>query len=170
MQDMMRSVFERISGALAIVVSAFAVTVIVSGCICFVFKIQPAVVMSDSMRPVINAGDLCFVDRKDRDVGVGRIIAFRKGGVHDLTVMHRIIDIRKDGSGSFVTKGDSNKDPDMGYVSPDDVIGSYMFSVPGLGYFVYFVSTPSGIFLCFFILAGYIVLLTYLRSRGKSEG
>lgn len=97
--------------------------------------IAPSAVLTGSMNPEIEAGDVVLIDRTvHADLSKGDIIQFRRNG-H--TVVHRIVEMTQteDGRTAFITKGDANNAPDSGQVLPDQVIGRYLFRIPKLGCF-----------------------------------
>lgn len=94
----------------------------------------PSAVLTGSMEPCIEPGDLVIIDKTAHDsLAVGDVIQFKRDGV---TVLHRIVGITQSEKGqtAFVTKGDANNAPDSQPVSADDVIGRYLFRIPKIGY------------------------------------
>ena len=91
--------------------------------------ITPLVVLSDSMYPAIEAGDLIMIRRSDDGAYTqGDIIAFYDnddGGAEPMIVTHRIVDVEHlpDGSAMYTTQGDANNSPDKDAVRQADVIG-----------------------------------------------
>lgn len=132
----------------------------------------PMVVLTDSMHPVIQSGDLIFChtvdagDLKDNDV----ITFFDPMGNGSTVVTHRIIETRNDDDGktSFVTQGDNNNTPDRIPVEAEDVIGTYRSRIPGAGHLVIFMQTPSGTLLCCACPILLIAIYDALRRR-KAE-
>lgn len=94
----------------------------------FVLGWTPLVVVSDSMRPLIRAGDVVLVDEPGGMVGPGTVIAFEAG---DDIVVHRVL--RLDHDISYVTKGDANQGPDSTPVLSNQVVGRGRLLVPYLG-------------------------------------
>ena len=146
-------VIHKVIGVVRDVLFALALVVIAALLACLVFQIKPAVVLSGSMEPEIHTGSLALIDLKDRDAEAGDAIAFKTGNV---LVTHRIV--REEG-GAFVTKGDANRKEDLWRVSPEEIIGTTVYSIPYLGYVVQRFKSPAGItilvagFLIFFILS-----------------
>lgn len=92
------------------------------------------VVVSGSMTPFLNVGDLVVVDTRinSGDVLVGDVIAFYLG--RDI-VIHRVIQILNTSSRvKYVTKGDANESPDPFRVTHDALLGKYVFKIPLVGY------------------------------------
>lgn len=97
------------------------------------FAFHPTTVLSGSMRPLMDVGDVAIVAKVPADiVKEGDIIQFRKEKVN---VMHRVIEIQETEDGKFfITKGDANKDPDTDPVVPEQVIGRVIFKIPKIGW------------------------------------
>lgn len=112
------------------IIFAAALCIILSAVVCLLLQIKPAIVVSGSMEPEIHTGSLVFIDMKKTEAEVGDIIAFEKGSIF---VTHRIEKITEEG---YITKGDANKTADMGVVTEDAVIGTAIFSIPYVGYFL----------------------------------
>lgn len=94
-----------------------------------------ATVLSGSMVPTFQTGDLVLMQTFDRDVKVGDIVMFPMYGFKE-PITHRVINIKGD---NFLTKGDANPYPD-GY-SPKEriaakavIIGNSPILLKGLGY------------------------------------
>ena len=99
-------------------------------CITAPFGIRPYVILSGSMEPGIPTGSVAYIDVKDRtDLEVGDVIMYRAS--EEINVTHRIIDF--DSAGNLITKGDANDTADLRPVSPNSVVGTYVFSIPYIG-------------------------------------
>lgn len=117
--------------------------------------IQPYIVLSGSMEPAIHTGAMVYVKETDpAQLEVGDIITFRIAG--DIPATHRIVEVTEEG---FVTKGDANEHEDNGIVPHSSVIGSYLFSIPGLGYIVSFVQQPPGTYIGIGFAAALLLLM-----------
>ncbi|MEN4006639.1 MAG: signal peptidase I [Methanobacteriaceae archaeon] len=99
------------------------------------------VVVSGSMEPVLQRGDIVIVDNNPDTAYVGDIIVYRATW-SPKPVIHRIIYIGKtpEGDTFFVTKGDNNPSPDPVVVHPDQVISKAVsindapLVIPKVGY------------------------------------
>jgi signal peptidase I len=105
---------------------------------------QALTVMSGSMQPSLNPGDVIAVkgvEPKDAcaEIGIGNIVTyFAESGASDL-VTHRVI--AKD-SGTypdgthcrFATQGDANNAADPDLISPEQVRGKFMYGIPAVGW------------------------------------
>ncbi len=122
------------------------------------FGIKQFAVLSGSMEPDIKVGSLVF----DKEVGnteikKGDVITFK---LSDKTfVTHRVDSINSDGS--YVTKGDANKNVDGKVVTKKEVVGIYKFNIPYLGYVTLYGRTPLGVAaVCGILIV--IILLNFL--------
>ena len=114
-------------------------------------RVAPAVghelfaVRGRSMEPAIPLGALIVVTPRDpADLVTGEIITWR--GDNEVWVTHRIVEIFEgDGARHFRTQGDGNETPDGALVPQRAVVGSVDAWVPGLGYAMLLLSTPTGI-------------------------
>lgn len=139
-------------------IAFMAMIVIMVAVICLVLQFKPAIVVSGSMEPTIQTGSLLLVDKKDKDIEVGDIIAYKN---HEMEVSHRVVDITSNG---YVTKGDNNDNVDFYQVRESDLIGTVMFSVPKLGYVLDWVKSIQGIIVMATICIG-CVLISMLRNE-----
>ena len=127
--------------------------------------VKPAVVLSGSMEPTVETGSVAFINTKDRNVGIGDVVQYRI--VQDngeMKVLHRIIDIRDDGT--FVTKGDNNDTEDMNPVGIDQINGKYLMRIPGIGHII---ETPLYIIVFFSVLIGVHVLAWLLSVLAEDD-
>lgn len=100
-----------------------------------VFPFQPTAIVSGSMRPTFDVGDIVIVARRNPQLlKVGDIIQFR-GEESSIPTVHRIISTKDEGGTKlFVTKGDANNGPDRMPVPPENVTGTVIFTVPKAGW------------------------------------
>ncbi|MBN2094644.1 MAG: signal peptidase I [Candidatus Aenigmarchaeota archaeon] len=123
--------------------------------------IQFRTVVSGSMSPAINVGDVVAIARVNAsDLKIGDIITFGSAGTY---TTHRIINVTPDG---FLTKGDANEDPDMEVTRPGSVEGIVIFCIPYLGHLGNFVRTPMG-FALFIFIPGLLIILNELAKIKK---
>ena len=113
-----------------------------------VLGVKPAVVLSGSMDPAIQVGDLIFVNDCDpAALTEGDVVCYLSSGK---AITHRIVSIAEGGDGQppLVTKGDANNAEDRLAVSFDQVQGQWSGArVPGLGNAILFMQTPAGMIL-----------------------
>ena len=100
---------------------------------------------SDSMSPVMHAGDLLVVDNaRPADVRVGDIVTFSDHTRHGDLVTHRVVrKIDKETSVSFVTKGDANTGVERWAMDRDGTLGVHALTVPKLGFVAAWFSKPT---------------------------
>ena len=97
------------------------------------------VVLSGSMSPVIDTGDMIIDEKLAADraahLQVGQIISFLPNDGTGTPITHRIHAITAIGGQLvYVTKGDANNAPDATPVSPSRVVGLYDAKIPAAGY------------------------------------
>jgi len=118
------------------------------------------VVLSESMNPTINMGDLVITSSVDsNDIKVGDIVAFNDGD-KQFPVTHRVINVTATG---FVTKGDANEDPDFKVRSKSSVVGKIVFWVPFAGYLVYFSRSIYGL-IFLIVIPGAFLIFTEIKN------
>ena len=88
--------------------------------------VAPHVELSDSMAPVLRAGDVVWLERiAAREARVGDVVAFADPE-REAVVLHRVRRIRADrGRLSFTTRGDANNQPEMWAVDREGRLGRY---------------------------------------------
>ncbi len=98
------------------------------------FPLQPTTIISGSMRPVLEVGDVVIIAKMPGDrVKPGEIIQFREAG--GVTTVHRVVDIEQvEGKKLLITQGDANREPDEEPVLPANVVGKAVFSIPRVGW------------------------------------
>ncbi|KAI7985933.1 Signal peptidase complex catalytic subunit SEC11C [Camellia lanceoleosa] len=78
------------------------------------------VVLSESMEPAFQRGDILFLHMSKDPIRVGEIVVFDVEG-RDIPIVHRVIKVheRQDtGEVDVLTKGDHNRDDDRGLYAP----------------------------------------------------
>lgn len=169
---------------LIIIIAFFAIVTFSrkgSGNVMRVFGYTPMTVLSDSMAPVFHKDDLILVHQGDPgSYQVGDIISFWTVIDNQRVInTHRIVSIYNEGGiVQYTTRGDANSLDDQYLVTPADVIGSYVVSVPVLGSVLSFLSTGTGFLvvivlpiLAFFLyqLYRFILLLIDLKRQTVIE-
>ncbi len=134
----------------------------------------PMIVLTDSMYPGIQSGDLIICHTKDaEDVEVGDVISFfDPAGNGTSVVTHRVVEITtQDGELAFRTKGDANNAEDASLVPAQSLVGVYRSRLAGAGNVAMFMQTTSGLIVCVIVpmvlLVGYDLIRrrTYDRRR-----
>ncbi len=90
------------------------------------------VVLSGSMEPAFQRGDILFLNNAIDEVGVGDVVVFKIKD-RDIPIVHRILKVhqsREDGEVELLTKGDNNRVDDRGLYAPgqlwlrrEDILG-----------------------------------------------
>lgn len=103
-------------------------------------------VISGSMEPTYNVGDLIYVKEVNPyDIEVGTPITFVLN--ENLVVAtHRVVEVDTENQ-HFYTKGDANDTEDASPVHFNNVIGVPQFSIPLLGYVSDFIQNPPGMYI-----------------------
>lgn len=109
-------------------------------------------VISGSMEPEYNVGDLIFVKEVDPyEIEEGTAITFVLN--EDLVVAtHRVVEVDTENQ-HFYTKGDANNTVDATPVHFNNVIGVPQFGIPLLGYVSDFIQNPPGTYITIGVLA-----------------
>jgi signal peptidase len=94
---------------------------------------RPSIISSGSMTPTLQVGDVIItVEASPNDIKIGDIIQYSR---ENEIIAHRVVDIQQqEGTKYFITKGDDNNAPDPDPVSPSQVIGKTVFTIPKLGW------------------------------------
>lgn len=132
----------------------------------------PMIVLTDSMVPAINSGDLIVCrTAAPESVKVGDVICYYSRPTVNLeTVTHRVTEITTtdEGNLAWVTKGDANNAADAKKVEAGQLVGVYMFRVPGAGRIAMFMQTPQGI-LAFVVLPLILLVIYDIFRRRQYE-
>jgi len=134
------------------------------------------VVVSDSMAPNINKGDLLFLQGVDpEDIEVGDVIVYDAHGLWvgapDDPIVHRVIDIiEEDDKLYFVTKGDANDHKDKEPVPGNRVLGKVIGRIPYVGW-VKIILTDYGLLFPVIIILSVPLVVSILWDliKGESE-
>jgi signal peptidase len=99
------------------------------------------VVLSGSMEPAFQRGDILFLNNDDSPIRAGEIVVFKIEG-REIPIVHRILNVHedKDGVAKYLTKGDNNNIDDRGLYKPGqrwlarkDIMGRARGSLPFVG-------------------------------------
>ena len=140
----------------------------------------PMTVQSDSMSPTFDQGDLIVIKTCDTSkLQVGDIVTFHTIIENQYALnTHRIESIDElNGMRSFTTKGDNNDVADTHIISDGDIVGQYVFKIPGMGKVMDFLSSTWGFLivivlsmLLFFIYQVYhLVIVGMNLKRAMAE-
>lgn len=107
----------------------------------------PFVVLSDSMAPQYQAGDLVYIQSHEpTGIEVGDIIAYRAespDGEDRRVVLHRVVAADREAE-VFTAKGDANGHADADPVPYNQVVGTAAFAIPQIGHLSTFLSLAFG--------------------------
>ncbi len=107
-------------------------------------------IVSPSMDPVIKVYDV-VVNKKVTNpdqIQVGDIITYvsTNASSEGMTITHRVIEINKTSEGiyEYRTQGDNNSEPDLAYVTFDNVLGKEIMIIPKLGRIQFLIANKKG--------------------------
>lgn len=112
---------------------------------------MPLIVLTDSMYPTIESGDLIICHTEDAEnIQVGDIISFfDPAGNGTSIVTHRVLEVtEQDGEIAFKTKGDGNNVEDQMLVPAEKLVSVYQTRIPGAGNVAMFMQTTPGLIVC----------------------
>uniref|UniRef100_A0A6U5HKR9 Signal peptidase complex catalytic subunit SEC11 n=1 Tax=Corethron hystrix TaxID=216773 RepID=A0A6U5HKR9_9STRA len=118
--------------ALNLAMIVFSALMIWKGLMCVTKSESPVVVvLSGSMEPAFQRGDILFLDNSNPEVAVGDVVVFKIRD-RDIPIVHRILKAHRkaDGKVELLTKGDNNRVDDRGLYAPgqlwlerEDILG-----------------------------------------------
>jgi signal peptidase len=116
--------------------AGFAVGIALALSVPFAFGARPLTVLSGSMEPALDTGDVVVVKRiSPADALPGEIVTFSDPQDPGKLVTHRVRRVRVDGGRvTFVTRGDANNVSERWQVSASGEISRVLYRVPELGH------------------------------------
>ncbi|HVI43109.1 MAG TPA: signal peptidase I [Anaerovoracaceae bacterium] len=117
-----------------------------------IFGFAQVVVMSGSMLPAIEAGDMIII-KEQKKYEENDIVTYRRD---QILITHRVIELTQSG---VVTKGDANNVNDNP-VPLSDIEGKVVLCIPNAGNIILFLKKPTGI-----LAVSCMVLLLYMISH-----
>lgn len=164
MSNTLKKIWNIVSTVLVVVIVLCAVFLLGSRLLGF----QVYTVLSGSMEPEYNVGDLLYVKEVDvNSIEVGDPITFVLN--EDLVVAtHRVVKVDTENQ-RFYTKGDANEIEDSAPVHFNNVIGVPQFSIPKLGYVSDFVQHPPGMYITIGVGIVLILLVFVPDMIGKKK-
>lgn len=118
---------------------------------------EPYQILSGSMEPTLQVGEIVLIDTNDTNVEDGDVIAFYMG---EQVVIHRIQETVSDGV--YITKGDGNPNADFSPVEQAEIIGTMWMH---LGWVSFFWSASSSK-----IKFAYVLVLVILNVTAELWG
>jgi signal peptidase len=140
-----------------------------------VFGYLPMTVLTGSMLPYINPGDM-IIDKKINylSVNLGDVITYSNGEA--MLITHRVVDIVNEGEVTkYKTKGDANNSEDSKLVSQEQIVGKYVFKIPYAGYISHFARSIYGYIILILIPAFLLVwdqvkaILSEIKSNKNNK-
>ena len=136
----------------------------------------PLIVLTDSMYPEIESGDLIICNTAEaEDIKVNDVISFfDPAGNGTSIVTHRVIEIvEEDGEILFRTRGDNNNTEDKELVPAENLVGIYKMRIAGAGHIAMFMQSTAGLIVCvvlpIILLVGYDFIRRRLYEKSKKE-
>jgi len=140
----------------------FAAILISFSALSFTDVVQARIVLTESMAPAIDSGDLILTTSPQRlTPKVGDVVSYtarRFDGAPVGTFSHRIID--GDPVAGFVVKGDANPKPDVQRPTLNDIDGVVIFVLPYLGLLL----SPRALFIIIPSIFGFWLVMDALRG------
>ena len=129
----------------------------------------PLIVLTDSMYPVIESGDLIICHTAEpEEIQVGDVIAFfDPAGNGSSIVTHRVLEVTEQGGQiAWRTKGDNNNTEDRLLVTGDKLVAVYEGTrLDGFGNVALFMQTTPGLIVC--VVCPILLLVGYDMVRRK---
>lgn len=121
-------------------------------------------ILSGSMEPTYPTGSVIYVKEIHvKKLDVGDPISYTVS--EDTVVTHRITEVIPDENNGeivfFRTKGDANKAADGELVRSENIVGKPVFSIPVLGFALYYLKTPPASYLIIAISL-FLILISIL--------
>lgn len=136
----------------------------------------PLIVLTDSMHPEIESGDLIICNTAEaKDIKVNDVISFfDPAGNGTSIVTHRVIEIvEEDGEIYFRTRGDNNNTEDKELVPAENLVGVYKMRIAGAGHIAMFMQSTAGLIVCvvlpIILLVGYDLVRRRIYEKSKKE-
>ena len=137
----------------------------------------PLIVLTDSMYPVIESGDLIICHTAEpEEIQVGDVIAFFDPASNGSSIVtHRVIEVtEQDGKIAWRTKGDNNNTEDRLAVTEDKLVAVYEGTrLPGFGNVALFMQTTPGLIVCvvcpLLLLVGYDMIRRRLYEKANQQ-
>ena len=138
--------------------------------------VLPLIVLTDSMYPQIESGDLIICKTiSAENVKVEDVISFfDPAGNGTSIVTHRVVEIvEQNGETFFRTRGDHNNTEDKDLVPAEKLVGLYKTRIPGAGNIAMFMQTATGLIVCvllpILLLVGYDLIRRRHYEKNKKQ-
>ena len=137
----------------------------------------PLIVLTDSMYPLIESGDLIICRTTEaEEIETGDVIAFfDPAGNGSSIVTHRVVEVTEQGGQiAWRTKGDNNNTEDRLLVTADKLVAVYEGTrLPGFGNVALFMQTTPGLIVCvvcpILLLVGYDMIRRRIYEKANKQ-
>ena len=137
----------------------------------------PLIVLTDSMYPVIQSGDLIICSTaQPEEIEAGDVIAFFDPAGNGTTIVtHRVLEVTElDGRTAWRTKGDNNNTEDRLLVTGDKLVAVYEGTrLAGFGNVALFMQTTPGLIVCvvcpILLLVGYDMIRRRMYEKANKQ-
>ena len=137
----------------------------------------PLIVLTDSMYPVIQSGDLIICSTaQPEEIETGDVIAFFDPAGNGTTIVtHRVLEVTElDGRTAWRTKGDNNNTEDRLLVTGDKLVAVYEGTrLAGFGNVALFMQTTPGLIVCvvcpILLLVGYDMIRRRMYEKANKQ-
>jgi signal peptidase len=102
--------------------------------------VYPTVIVTGSMHPLIEPGDIILLKKTDSPPEKGDVIHFRQGGID---IAHRVIEVKGQAEKQYLTKGDNNPSADTEPVKLEQIKGTLISVIPKLGWPALFIRSED---------------------------
>lgn len=121
-------------------------------------------VITGSMEPSLKVGSVVVIHPvTPESINTGDIISYRLNDKDNITITHRVIEVRQRSPLYLVAKGDANNQPDPFIVQQKNVLGRVCLAIPFCGYFTQFLKTNFG-YLVVIVIPLVSVITLYIIS------
>ncbi|MGG1660494.1 signal peptidase I [Brevibacillus sp. NRS-1366] len=122
-------------------------------------------VLTGSMAPAINTGDMVIVTRYSNDVPrAGDVVTYWRDDQFHSLITHRVMQRLE--NGYLQTKGDANLETDGGWTDPNRLVGKVVFTIPFAAYVQQLIKEPLSMLVIF---TGFFVYIIYSQRRPKNR-
>lgn len=137
----------------------------------------PLIVLTDSMYPVIQSGDLIICHTAEpEEIETGDVIAFFDPAGNGTTIVsHRVVEVTQQGERiAWRTKGDNNNTEDRLLVTEDKLVAVYEGTrIAGFGNVALFMQTTPGLIVCvvcpILLLVGYDMVRRRMYEKASKQ-
>lgn len=116
-----------------------------------IFGYIPVTVVSGSMEPELNIGDVVLI-KPNEIYQINDVVTYRE---ENMLVTHRIVALTDQG---FALQGDANNTIDSRYIKQEEIVGKVVMAIPMIGKIGLWLMTPVGI-LSVIVVAGIIYII-----------